>query len=85
MYHDVSETDESVYNKNNFTSLTNFKAHLLLFKTLFNCITLDDLLNNTYVKNNKPLIVIIFGDGFQSIKNNVFPLINEHNIPITVF
>lgn len=85
VYHDVSETNEPTYNKNYSTTLTNFKAHLLFFKTHFNCITLDDLLNNTYVKNNKPLVVITFDDGFKSIKNNVLPLINEHNIPITLF
>ena len=42
VYHDVSETNEPVYNKNYSTSLTNFKAHLLFFKTHFNQLSFQE-------------------------------------------
>jgi len=82
-YHEIadkSETLDSTY----AVSAANFEAQMKwLIDDGYNFIKIDDIINSR--KHNKPLpskaVLITFDDGYQSVYDNAFPILNKYHIP----
>jgi len=87
VYHSVDEK-ESIFTQGTgmFVSLKNFKKHIKYISTHYNPVSLHDFVKNL---SNKKLIdgtiIITFDDGFADNFHVAYPLLNEYDIPATIF
>jgi peptidoglycan/xylan/chitin deacetylase (PgdA/CDA1 family) len=84
LYHRVAEVTQDPYKLS--VSPENFKKQLTYIKSHYNVISLkqliDDLKNKTLKDKS---LVITFDDGYQDNFNNALPILEELNIPATIF
>ncbi len=67
---------------------TTFEAHIREIKKKFYICTLEDLFGVAYIdsrREGKPRCCITFDDGWVDFKEYVFPILQKHNVPCTVF
>lgn len=64
------------------TTIENFKNHIKLLSKQFNFIALDELIR---LKIRENCIAIVFDDAYEDIFKNAIPILEDYNIPYTVF
>ena len=64
-------------------SISRFKEQLLFLKKNYNLVSLDKFLQ--FKKNKKPNICITFDDGYKDNLTYALPILNELNIPATIY
>ena len=64
-------------------SVSKFKEQLIFLKKNYNLVCLDDLLN--FKKSKRFKISITFDDGYKDNLNFALPILNEFNIPATIY
>ena len=64
-------------------SAKRFKEQLIFLKKYYNFVSLNNLLN--FKKKNKPSISLTFDDGYKDNLTNALPILNELNIPATIY
>lgn len=84
LYHHVSSKTP----KSTSVSVSQFKQHLALIEELgLKVVPLTTITNA--IKNNQPVsndwVAITFDDGYRSVYDNAFPLLQENKMPFTVF
>lgn len=82
LYHDVSDPDAPHHYPVYSTTPSRFREQLHKLKSLFRLTTLRELLDSDSPEN---LASIVFDDGFRSVLRNAWPILNEQDIPFTVF
>lgn len=86
LLHDVSDENAPQHHPVYSTKLKVFRRMVAWMDKHFKLVSLDDITNENYKANYpKNLLSIVFDDGFQSVKDAVFPILNERNIPFTIF
>lgn len=87
-YHNVENFESKVFKNLDVTlSVDNFYKQMKFLKKNYQIKELNDIHKNKddFIKSNKSFIVITFDDGYKSIYENVFPIIKELKIPISIF
>ncbi len=80
-YHRVAELDND-YNKLAVYPQI-FEQHIIFYKEKYNVISLDDLQN---VKDKeKESLIITFDDGYEDMYENLLPIVEKHQIPVTIY
>ncbi len=86
LLHDVSTKENLHHHPVYSTEIEVFQRMILWMQKHFKLVSLDDITDenctNDYSQN---LATIVFDDGFYSLKDNVFPLLSQRNIPFAIF
>ena len=89
-YHRVMPDDvaiNSFSNKAIIVKPETFEKHIIFLKNHFNVVSLEEFsvtLKSQY-RDNKPLCLITFDDGWIDNYIYAFPIIKKHRIPVTIF
>ena len=75
--HFLKRNDELV------VSVSKFKEQLIFLKKNYNLVSLDNLLN--FEKSKKFNISITFDDGYKNNLTYALPILNEFNVPATIY
>lgn len=64
-----------------------FRSHVRYLKSNYNLISLDELIERTYQEDivNKNDVAIVFDDGRRTLYSDVNPVVQEFDIPVTVY
>jgi peptidoglycan/xylan/chitin deacetylase (PgdA/CDA1 family) len=83
-YHRIcSDEDLKKQNDELSVSVSKFKEQLIFLKKNYNFVSLDDFLN--LKKGEKSKITITFDDGYKDNLTHALPILNELNIPATIY
>jgi peptidoglycan/xylan/chitin deacetylase (PgdA/CDA1 family) len=85
LYHRVGEEEKY---PSTSVSVSQFEAHLELLSRLnFRVVGLEEALRRVREegKVKEPIAVITFDDGFRSIMDSAWPLLQERGLPFTIF
>ncbi len=85
VFHDVSNPNSSCYSEHYSSSVEEFRSQIQLIKNCFEIISLEAIVSNRTLNKKKNYAAITFDDGFQSVLTNAFPVLNENNIPFSLF
>tara|TARA_Y100000590_G_scaffold456107_1_gene605991 strand:+ start:11533 stop:12480 length:948 start_codon:yes stop_codon:yes gene_type:complete len=83
-YHRITQNDNTDKpNDELAVSAKRFKEQLIFLKKNYNLVALDNLIN--FERTAKPSISITFDDGYKDNLSMALPILNELNIPATVY
>lgn len=85
-YHGISKKDEHNWMPSLFLDQENFLKRMLFLKYNYNVITLEEgvsrLESGTLEENS---VVITFDDGFDNFYTHAWPILNDLNLPATLY
>lgn len=86
LLHDVSTKDKLHHHPVYSTEIEVFQRMIMWMERHFKMVSLDAVTDENYQTDYpKNLATIVFDDGFYSLKETVFPILSERNIPFTIF
>lgn len=85
VYHDISGPEVSHYSELYSTPVDVFRQHLELLAKHFTVVSVEDILSPSVNGQKERLAAITFDDGFFSVREAAFPLLEEKGIPFAVF
>ena len=87
-YHSISSSQviDSTLNKSWLSiNLENFRAHIAYLANKFECVSIDQMLGNHRPVSGRKLCCITFDDGYKDNLYNALPILEEYQVPATVF
>lgn len=87
LYHNIERIPGDVLSRFDISlSPAAFEKHLKFFRKYYNVISLNELVDRLNKGMRIPnALVITFDDGFLSFKEHAIPIIEEHNVSVTMF
>ena len=87
MYHRICSDEPSDKNNSDYLSVTasNFKEHLKYLKKNYSIVSINDFLFKKKEIPKKFEIVITFDDGYKDNLNLALPILEELNVPATIY
>jgi len=83
-YHGVSTHPDFRVN-NRHMDVKQFERDILFLRKHFEIVSLRTIFEKNGIRSAKPLLSITFDDGYQNNFENVLPLAEKYNIPVTFF
>jgi peptidoglycan/xylan/chitin deacetylase (PgdA/CDA1 family) len=83
MYHGISKEAYNVFNTRH-SGVKEFESQLKILKQRFHVISLSDFFEQKFKKGKKN-IAITFDDGYLNNYTNAIPLLQQYNLPATIF
>src|SRR3970040_661818 len=84
-YHQIEKPIKNSKNKGLYVTPEHFEWQInKLLKHGFEIITFEDIINASFGKN-KPLALLTFYDGCESVYLNAFPILKKYNIKAVVY
>lgn len=59
--------------------------HLMFYKEYCNPVTLEEVLFNDQLDEDKIHVALTFDDGFETVSTTAFPILRKFNIPFSIF
>ena len=87
MYHRIIPPNKTIQ-AGMYVKPETFDNHLTYLKKHFNVVPLNFLIENgrdNIIRNNKPLCVLTFDDGWRDFYDYAYPLLKKHQCPAAVF
>lgn len=86
-YHRVSGYKNNYFDPNYplITSVKNFRKQILKIKSKYKIVSLDEFIHHINSNSDEYLVVITFDDGYSDNYDDLLPIVNELQIPVTIF